>query len=57
MTGQLRLSLSPETVPGQELAGVGMGVEGDGLLLRENAQLLRHHTAALQVDLQERKVM
>ena len=47
-----RLILSPEAVPGQQLAGIGVGVEGDGLLLREHAQLLGHHTAALEVDLQ-----
>ena len=51
--GDLALGLSPQTVPGQELAGVGVGVEGDGLLLREHAQLLGNHTAALQVDLPE----
>ena len=51
LSGQFGIQHVPQTVPGQQLGGVGVGVEGDVILLGEHAQLLGHHAAAPQVDL------
>ena len=41
----------PETVLGQDLTGVRVGQQGHPLLLDKHTQLLRHHTAALEIHL------
>ena len=51
LSGQLGVEHGPEAVPGQELAGVGVGEERHPALRHELGQLLRHHAAAPQVNL------
>ena len=51
LPGHLGVEHVPEAVPGQQLPGVRVGQQGHPVGLGEGAQLLRNHTATLQVDL------
>ena len=48
---------SPESILGQDLAGVRVCEQCHSILLDKQAQLLRHHTAALEVNLTMEHVM
>ena len=51
LSWKFRIQYIPQAVPGQQLAGVGVGEERHPALRHELGQLLRHHAAAPQVHL------